>query len=149
MIQVALERLAEVGFQDGIGGDDVLAFFAGAITVLTFFGLLARSKAWTEFKDFVVWLRKFRTDWDGEDARDGRDHTPGVMERLNNIDGEFRRNGGATLKDAVVRTEAAVNDVSQRLQVVEKAQRDNARSATDSATAISSKVDEINQGKGT
>lgn len=44
-------------------------------------------------------------DWAGEPSRDGRDAVPGVMERLNNIDGELKRNGGKSIKDTVTRIE--------------------------------------------
>jgi len=143
MIVVAIERLAEVGLQDGLGWEDIVAFCAGAITVLTLFGLIARSKAWEEFKDFVQWLRKFREDWDGEPARGGRDHTPGVMERLNNIDGEFKRNGGKTMKDSQYRTERAVNDMCVRLTAVERAQRENARLAIENVNVASVNLEAI------
>ena len=58
----------------------------------------------------------FMRDWKGEDATSGRDHAPGVMERLNDIDGEFKKNSGSTLKDAVARIESKLEEVDQRLQ---------------------------------
>ena len=58
----------------------------------------------------------FMRDWKGEDASLGRDSAPGVMERLNNIDGEFKKNSGSTLKDAVARIESKLEEVDQRLQ---------------------------------
>lgn len=54
-------------------------------------------------------------DWVGRPADDGHDRVPGVMERLNELDGEFKRNGGATLKDAVARIEAKLESVEERL----------------------------------
>jgi len=53
---------------------------------------------------FTTWER-FMIDWAGEEARPGRDRVPGVMERLNSIDGELRNNGGGSLKDAIDRIE--------------------------------------------
>lgn len=50
-------------------------------------------------------LDRFTTDWFGEEAAPGRDRIPGVMERLNNIDGELKHNGGSTMKDAIKRIE--------------------------------------------
>ena len=47
------------------------------------------------------WFSKFRRDWDGEEAEPGRDRVPGVMERLNKLDGELSNNGGSTTKDKV------------------------------------------------
>ena len=52
-------------------------------------------------------------DWSGEEARPGRDRVPGVMERLNDIDGELKRNGGSSIKDSVDRIETNVNEISQ------------------------------------
>ena len=56
-------------------------------------------------KIFFNWLDKFRRDWEGEEAEPGRDRVPGVMERLNRLDGELSNNGGSSLKDAVQRIE--------------------------------------------
>jgi len=56
-------------------------------------------------KVFFIWLDKFRRDWEGEEAEPGRDRVPGVMERLNRLDGELSNNGGSSLKDAVNRIE--------------------------------------------
>lgn len=50
-------------------------------------------------------LDRFLRDWAGEDEVPGRDRVPGVMERLNRLDGELKRNGGSTMKDAVYRIE--------------------------------------------
>ena len=58
-----------------------------------------------KLKVFFTWLDKFRRDWEGEDAEPGRDKVPGVMERLNRLDGELSNNGGSSLKDAVQRIE--------------------------------------------
>lgn len=40
-------------------------------------------------------------DWEGEEQSPGRDRVPGVMERLNKLDGELSNNGGSTTKDKV------------------------------------------------
>jgi hypothetical protein len=69
-----------------------------------------------KFKRFNSGWEDFMRDWKGEDAEPGRDHAPGVMERLNNIDGEFKKNSGSTLKDAVARIESKLNEVDQRLK---------------------------------
>ena len=43
-------------------------------------------------------------DWEGEEVSPGRDAVPGVMERLNRMDGELSQNGGfTTVKDRVDR----------------------------------------------
>lgn len=58
-------------------------------------------------------LDRFTTDWFGEEAAPGRDRVPGVMERLNNIDGELKHNGGSTMKDAVKRIENTQKQIIQ------------------------------------
>lgn len=59
---------------------------------------------------FNSW-EKFMVDWAGEEARPGRDAIPGVMERLNDIDGELKNNGGSSIKDAVDRIDTQVNEI--------------------------------------
>ena len=65
-------------------------------------------------------FHQFLIDWAGEEARPGRDATPGVMERLNAIDGQLKNNGGSTIKDAVDRIERSVNRIDDRLAEGEK-----------------------------
>ena len=49
-------------------------------------------------------MERFMRDWEGEEASAGRDAVPGVMQRLNNMDGELSQNGGfTTVKDRVDR----------------------------------------------
>jgi hypothetical protein len=97
-----------------------VASFVGIIT-LVFAPLI--KKANERARAMELFLR----DWSGEEASPGRDRVPGVMERLNKLDGEFKRNGGSTMKDAVSRIERSVKDViaatekqSSRLEAVEK-----------------------------
>lgn len=53
---------------------------------------------------FMQWMERFMRDWEGEPAEPGRDRVPGVMERLNSMDGELSQNGGyTTVKDRVDR----------------------------------------------
>lgn len=55
-------------------------------------------------KRWASWMERFMRDWEGEPAAPGRDAVPGVMERLNNMDGELSQNGGfTTVKDRVDR----------------------------------------------
>jgi hypothetical protein len=61
-------------------------------------------------------LSRFTVDWFGEEASPGRDKVPGVMERLNNIDGELKHNGGSTMKDAVKRIENKLKVIDERLE---------------------------------
>jgi len=54
-----------------------------------------------KIKRWVSWMEMFMRDWEGEEAEPGRDRVPGVMERLNKLDGELSNNGGSTTKDKV------------------------------------------------
>ena len=56
-----------------------------------------------KLKRWVYWMERFMRDWEGEEAEPGRDRVPGVMERLNKLDGELSNNGGSTTKDKVDR----------------------------------------------
>ena len=71
-------------------------------------------------KAFTEWLDRFMRDWEGTPAEPGRDGTPGVMERLNRLDGELKHNGGSSLKDAVARTENIVVSLDDRLERIER-----------------------------
>jgi hypothetical protein len=54
-----------------------------------------------KIKRWAEWMERFMRDWEGEEAEPGRDRVPGVMERLNKLDGELSNNGGSTTKDKV------------------------------------------------
>ena len=58
-----------------------------------------------KIRSMMEWLEKFRRDWEGEPGGPGRDPVPGVMERLNRLDGELSNNGGSSMKDAIDRIE--------------------------------------------
>jgi hypothetical protein len=101
---------------------DFLAFVAGAIAVLTLLGLIYRmflSKMVREVKDAFTWFAKFQRDWDGEPEEPGRAAVPGVMERLNRIDGELQRNGGGSLKDKVFETWEMTEMLDARVTTIE------------------------------
>ena len=59
-------------------------------------------------RSMMEWLEKFRRDWEGEPGGPGRDAVPGVMERLNRLDGELSNNGGSSMKDAIERIEKSL-----------------------------------------
>lgn len=61
-----------------------------------------------KIRSMMEWLEKFRRDWEGEPGGPGRDPVPGVMERLNRLDGELSNNGGSSVKDAIERIEKAL-----------------------------------------
>jgi hypothetical protein len=60
-------------------------------------------------------LNSFIRDWHGTPKEPGRSRVPGVMERLNDIDGQLKNNGGSSVKDAVDRIEIRVNEIDERL----------------------------------
>ena len=58
-------------------------------------------------------------DWEGEEGSPGRDAVPGVMERLNRMDGELSQNGGyTTVKDRVNRLYENQGDVMNKQDVL-------------------------------
>ena len=61
-----------------------------------------------KIRSMMEWLEKFRRDWEGEPGGPGRDAVPGVMERLNRLDGELSNNGGSSMKDSIDRIEKAL-----------------------------------------
>jgi hypothetical protein len=71
-------------------------------------------------KKLINSLSRFTDDWFGEEATPGRDKVPGVMERLNNIDGELKHNGGSTMKDAVKRIEKKLSNIDTTLDAGNK-----------------------------
>lgn len=74
------------------------------------------SPVWKRTKKLLNSLDLFTRDWFGEEASPGRDKVPGVMERLNNIDGELKHNGGSTMKDAIKRIENKLKAIDDRLE---------------------------------
>ena len=82
---------------------------------------------WSEIRDLLTWWRKFMRDWDGEPEEAGRARVPGVMERLNGIDGQLHRNGGESLKDKVCDTHELALGLSRRVEVIESRQMEIAQ----------------------
>lgn len=106
------------GFQVEIVG------ILSAIIVVVVIAIKLLSKPMRAIKGFLSWVNKFRRDWEGELADDGRDAVPSVMARLNVLDGELSRNGGKSLKDVVVRLETKMDKLGKRLDVIEVRQKD-------------------------
>lgn len=103
---------------------DFLFWLAGGIiAVLTAWKLLF-TPVMREMREFTAWWRKFQRDWDGEPAEPGRSAVPGVMQRLNNIDGQLHRNGGESLKDKVCDTWELAKTLSDRVETIESRQRE-------------------------
>jgi hypothetical protein len=108
----------------------MIVWAAGAVTaVLTAWITIA--KVFQPFlKRINVWMtawERFMKDWAGEEARPGRTAIPGVMERLNRIDGQLHNNGGHSLKDSMDRIEERLKDgdeefkkISSKINEIEK-----------------------------
>ena len=77
-----------------------LGIVTGALISL---GVILRP-AYKKLKEFAEWMDRFKRDWEGTPEEPGRDAIPGIMERMNRMDGELSRNGGfTTVKDRVDR----------------------------------------------
>lgn len=102
----------------------LFGILASAATVLTFIIVVVLVPVLRRVRTMLKGWDSFMRDWNGEPAQPGRDAAPGVMDRLNNLDGEFKRNHGSTLKDAVVRIEESIEDpdtgMKQHLAKVDK-----------------------------
>ena len=124
---------AAVTFRDGIGVDD-LSWLAGLISVIT----VIVGAVWAMLRPIRAQLHRwedFWDDWTGTPAGPGRSAVPGVMERLQSIDGELQRNGGNSLKDQIMSNSRKLDelatqnadehdDIKQQVQAVkDEAQR--------------------------
>ena len=81
----------------------------------------------TRISNLIQSTEQFVRDWSGEPAAPGRAAVPGVMERLNRIDGELSKNSGKSIKDTVNRIEKRLiegdkkfNDLYSRLEDIER-----------------------------
>ena len=99
-------------FRDGIGVDD-LTWLAGLISVVS----VIVGAVWAMLRPIRAQLHRweaFWDDWQGTPARPGHVEVPGVMQRLQSIDGELTRNGGSSLKDQVFATARKVDDLAEQ-----------------------------------
>lgn len=69
-------------------------------SVATALGVIFRP-GYKKLKELGGWFDHFQRDWMGEEESPGRDAVPGVMERLNKLDGELSQNSGKSTKDVV------------------------------------------------
>ena len=86
--------------------ENILVAGATASALASVFFVIAPSLR--KIRSMMEWLEKFRRDWEGEPGGPGRDAIPGVMERLNRLDGELSHNGGSSMKDAIDRIEKSL-----------------------------------------
>jgi hypothetical protein len=102
--------------------EDIVTFCVGGAAVIGFVTIVGRFTIrpfYREVKDFFHWWKKFMRDWDGTPEEPGRAKVPGVMERLNRMDGELQRNGGSSLKDKVFETLEKVEGLDHRVDTIE------------------------------
>ena len=92
---------------------------SGIVALLTFIGLLLRP-LFKKLKLSLSTWESFMRDWNGEEQAPGRDPAAGVMQRLNKIDGEFKRNGGSTMKDDVAGMKESISDIKEGLGRIEE-----------------------------
>ena len=113
MAVIAFEVLGDVNMlaQDLLMWSGVIIAVGGALGVM--WKLL--KPIFTKTQHLLDSLSRFTVDWFGEEESPGRDKVPGVMERLNNIDGELKHNGGSTMKDAIKRIENKLKKIDERL----------------------------------
>jgi hypothetical protein len=116
----------------------IVSIIVGGIAIL---GFLA--SVWMKLQKLINNVDTFMVDWTGSDERPGRDKVPGVMERLNKIDGELKHNGGSTMKDAVKRIETKLDRIEGRIE------KGDARfqEGTDRFEIIERRLDEIEDNK--
>lgn len=93
----------------------ITAILGAGFALHRFFSPITRT-----VKDLSEKLDKFFRDWDGTPAEPGRDAVPGVMERLNKLDGELSKNGGKSVKDTVNRIEERLEEGQQNFKELYK-----------------------------
>lgn len=116
-----------MNFSDGWQWEDLVALAIGITAILGAIAIIHRmiiGPMVREVREFMAWLRKFQRDWDGEAEEPGRDRIPGVMERLNRMDGELQRNHGSSLKDKVYETWQSIEQIDVRVTTIEVRQRE-------------------------
>ena len=124
---------AAVTFRDGIGVDD-LTWLAGLISAIA----VIVGAVWAMLRPVRAQLHRwedFWDDWTGTPAGPGRSAVPGVMERLQSIDGELTRNGGNSLKNQVRTNSRKLDELAQQ----------NAAEHVDLAGQIQNVKDEANR----
>lgn len=115
-----------------------IATVVGVIFALVF--PLIRS-SFRRTKRFFAACERFIRDWVGEPSEPGRDAVPGVMERLNKLDGELSRNGGKSTKDVAVQTKEAVDRLAAAF---DSSVKSSAQQLTEFDTKITERLEDFN-----
>lgn len=110
-----LDHLADVGMRDGLGGDDLFWWAAGALTVTTLVTVLI--KPVRAIRRFFHRIGDFLEDWFGRpaDTERGTPPQPGIMLRLRNVEAEVSDNHGSSLKDHIARIGRKVNELEHKM----------------------------------
>ena len=97
-----------------------LSVVVGAVAVIVRQLLLPIHRGFRKLQDFLE-------EWKGEPARPGQPARPGVMERLEQVEAdmakvasEIRSNGGSSMKDAIARVEAHLEELATRDEVIKQ-----------------------------
>lgn len=92
------------------------AIITAIVTVVTLIWKAVRP-LYQRFSAFLDWQEEFRPQWEGYTARHPGDVvTPGVMERLSRIDGQFERNGGNSMKDSIYDLSLQVDGIAKGME---------------------------------
>ena len=103
---MTIEELTLIFNMLGISGGAFLATF-----ILFKFAIPLFKRLFVLFNTWESFIR----DWAGTPEEPGRSRVPGVMERLNEIDGALKNNGGSSVKDAIDRIERKLGKIDTRL----------------------------------
>lgn len=100
----------------------LIQIFAAVGTILGAVLLFAKIiyPTWKRLSKWMNTWEDFMDDWFGVEPRAGRSRSKGVMERLNEIDGELKNNGGSSIKDAVDRIEKDVKELGLDTKGIKK-----------------------------
>ncbi len=104
-------QLADVGMRDGLGGDDIFWWAAGALTVITLVAALI--KPVRAIRHFFHRISVFLGDWFGEpaDPERGSEPIPGVMARLRRVEDDVAAQ--PTLREMVAKLAHEVADLDR------------------------------------
>lgn len=91
----------------------------------------------------VTRFNEFIRDWRGEEATEGRDAVPGVMERLNKLDGELSHNGGKSMKDMVFRMEIRQDRLERKMEEAELTRQQNQAILLEAIRTVNTQKTEI------
>ncbi|SET43644.1 hypothetical protein [Nonomuraea wenchangensis] len=87
---------------------EFLAIAGGLVTIATAVAVVI------QIMKFLKKVSNFIDDWQGEPERPGVPGRDGVMTRLEKIEAELKTNHGSSLRDAINRIEANLDDLSSR-----------------------------------